>query len=328
MTRRTPRTGAGTRSRARARAAGSAAVLAVLGVGLALLGSACGERKEPVGSTVPGAYPLTVQAADERPVEIARQPRTVLPVSASAAAIVEALGLRALVPGAAAAGEAKEPLKARPLRTIAKTPVDLVLASQANDENALRKAVAATGETLVVVADSSITDLQHSILEVGLALGVPVQARELVRHIDAALAAVGKRYGTESGVTLFADTGYYIPVPDDSFAGEVLRAAGGRNIAGNAEPQPYRIKDLLAADPHVYLTTQGSGTTFAELRNTARVKRLTAIREGRFIVIPPGLLQPTPDVGDNIEKLARILHDADAVAADQRAAETATTATG
>lgn len=311
----------------RTRAAGSIAALAAVGVALALIGAACGERKEPVGTTVPGAYPLTVQAADEHPVTILRQPRSVLPVSASAAGILEALGLRALVPGASPAGKATGPLKARPLRAIATTPVDLVLGSQVNDANALQNAADSARETLVVVADSSIKDLEHSILEVGLALGVPVKARELVKRIDAKLAAVDKRYGGKNGVSLFVDTGFYIPVADDSFAGEVLRAAGGHNIAGNADPQPYRIKDLLAADPAVYLATQGSGTTLKQLRSTARVKRLTAVKEGRFIVIPPTLLQPSPWVGDNVERLARILHDPDAVAARQRAAEEAATAT-
>ena len=288
------------------RIAGSAAVLAAGAVALALLGTACGERKEPVGRSVPGAYPLTVQAADEHPVTIRSQPRTVLPVSASAAAIVDALGLRALVPGADPAGTA--PLKARRVAAIARTPVDLVLGSQLNDANALQAAAAAAKEPVVVVADSSVADLQHSILQVGLALGVPVKARALVARIDAQLAAVKQKLAGKAPVRYFLDTGYYIPYADDTFGGELLRLAGGENIAAGADPVPYRIKDLLAADPAVYLATETSGTTLETLRATARVKRLTAVREGRFALVAPGLLRPTAHVGEQVEALYELLH--------------------
>lgn len=306
-----------------ARAALSAAAIAACAVTLGLLASGCGERKEPVGRTVAGAYPLTVQAADERPVAIARRPRSVLPVSASAAAIVDALGLRSLVPGADPAGTT--PLKARPLRAVATTPVDLVLGSQVNDANALQSAAEAAGRTVVVIADSSITDLQHSILEVGLALGVPVQARALVRRIDQQLAAVKKRLEGQEAVPFFLDTGFKIPLADDTFAGELLRRAGGKNIAGNAEPTPYRIKDLQAADPAVYLATEASGTTLETLRDTARVKALTAVREGRFALVPADLLAPTPAIGDQVARLYELLHAPPA--AEPAPAATSTSAT-
>lgn len=302
--------------------AARAAVAGGCAVALALAVAACGERQEPTGATVPDAYPVTVQAADEHPVAIDRRPRTVLPVSASAAAIVEALGLRGLVPGAPAAG----PLRPFPVRAIAKTPVDLVVGSQTNDANALQSAVAAAQTTVVVVADSSIRDLEHSILAVGLALGAPVQARALVRAIDAQLAAVKGKLKGGVPVTVFVDTGFFIPVPDDTFAGEVLRAAGARNIAGNAEPTPYPIKALLAADPAFVLATTASGTSLKELRATKRVRNLTAVRDGRFALIPARLLQPTPDVGKAVERIAAIIHAA-APAATTAAATTAAATT-
>ena len=298
-------------------------MLAAGAVALALLGTACGERKEPVGRTVPGAYPLTVQAADEHPVTIRKQPRSVLPVSATAASILDALGLRGLVPGADPDGT--EPLKARRVTAIAKTPVDLVLGSQLNDANALQAATADAKETVVVVADSSVVDLEHSILQVGLALGVPVRARALVARIDAQLAAVKKKLAGQPAVPYFLDKGFYIPLADDTFGGELLRLAGGKNIAAGAEPIPYRIKYLLRDDPAVYLATEASGTTLETLRKTPRVKRLTAVREGRFALLDEALLQPTAAVGDQVEQLYELLHGAPEAPTEAPAEAPATT---
>lgn len=286
---------------ARARAA---AGLAAVGVALALLGAACGERSEPTGATVPTPYPLTVQLASEEPVEIASAPQRVLPVSASAAAIIDALGKRSLVPNAAATGR----LRPYPVRAIAGTPADLVLGSQANDANALQAAAEGAGTPLVVLADSSIAGLQQSILQIGLVLGAGVEARELVRRIDDSLAEVKERLRGSEPVRVFVDTGFTIPVPDDSFAGELLRAAGAVNIAGNAEPAPFGVRELKAAEPDWYLATEASGSTLESLRETPGLGDLAALQEGRFAVVPGSLFQPTPDIGDAILELFGILH--------------------
>lgn len=271
---------------------------------LVLLGAACGERGEPTGATVAAAYPVTVQGANEQPTVVERAPERVLPVSASVAVVVDALGKRSLVPGAPAGGV----LRPFPVRAVAATSADLVIGSQANDAVQLETAVAATKTPLLVVGDSSLRDYERSILGIGLALGASVEARALVKEIDARLAEVKRKLQGAPRVKVFVDTGYYIPVADDTFAGELLRAAGGENIAGAAEPSPFPIKQLLAAAPDVYIATEASGATLAELRRTKRVRNLAAIREGRFAVIPASLLKPGPDVGDAVLQLYGILH--------------------
>lgn len=280
-------------------------VLACAGA-FAVLASGCGERGEPTGATVPISYPVTVQGANEQPLEIARAPLRVLPVSASAATLVDALGRRSLVPGAPATGR----LRAFPARAIAQTPADLVVGSQANDANALQAAAAAASTPLLILADSSIRNLEQSILELGLAIAAPMRARTLVAAIEARRAKVKAKLKGVAPVTVFVDTGYYIPIAGDTFAGEVLREAGAENIAGNAEATPFPIKELLAAAPTFYLATEASGTKLEDLRKTRRVRNLAAIREGRFAIIPLSLLQPGRDVGEAIEQLYAILHPA------------------
>lgn len=281
------------------------AVLACAGA-FALLASGCGERREPTGATAPTVYPVTVQGANDRPLEIARAPLRVLPVSSTAAAIVDALGHRELVPGAPATGR----LRPFPVRAVASTPADLVVGSQTNDANALQAAADDASTPLLVLADNSIRDLAQSILELGLALGVPMRARALVAAIDAKRAEVKAKLKGSAPVTVFVDTGYSIPIADDTFAGEVLREAGATNVAGNADATPYPVKELLAADPTFYLATEASGTRLEDLRKTRRVRTLAAVRAGRFAIIPLSLLRPGPDVGEAIDELYTILHPA------------------
>ena len=281
------------------------AVLAGAGA-FALLASGCGERREPTGTSAPTVYPVTVQGANDHPLVIAVAPRRVLPVSPAAAAIVDALGRRELVPGAPATGR----LRPFPVRAVASTPADLVVGSQMNDANALQAAAADASTPLLILADNSIRDLTQSILELGLAIGVPMQARALVATIDAKRAEVRAKLKGVAPVTVFVDTGYTIPIADDTFAGELLREAGATNIAGNADATPFPIKDLLAAEPAFYLATEASGTKLEDLRKTRRLRSLAAVREGRFAIIPLSLLQPSPDIGEAIDQLYAILHPA------------------
>lgn len=279
---------------------GTVACAAVLGFVLA----GCGERPEPTGSTVPNAYPVTVQGANDEAVVVEHAPVTVLPVSASAAAIVEALGRRSLVPGA----HASRPLRAFPVAAVAKTPADLVIGSQENDALALDRAAQRSNVPVLVIADGSILDLERSILDVGLAIGAPVKARQLVAAIDAKLASIKGRLKGVAPTTVFVDTGFLIPVSNSTFAGELLRVAGGKNVADDAESTPFPIKALRAANPSFFLATDTSGTTLADLRKTPRLKSLTAVRKGRVAVIPERLLQPTPALADAVGRIAAILH--------------------
>ncbi len=273
-------------------------------VALALFAAACGERQEPTGSTVATAYPVTVQGANEKPLEIASAPRHVLPVSTSAAAIVDALGKRSLVPGAPASGQ----LRPFPVRSITATPSDLIIGSQTNDALELERAASAAKTPLLVIGDSSLRDLERSILDVGLAIGAPVEARALVRTIDDRLAAVKAKLAGKAPVKVFVDTGFGIPIADDTFAGELLRAAGATNVAGNADAAPFPHKLLLAAEPDFYIATETSGATLDDLRHTPGLRNLAAVREGRFAIIPATLLRPGTDVGDAVLQLYGILH--------------------
>ena len=294
--------------------AGRRARRLVLGSGavaLALFAAACGERQEPTGSTVATAYPVTVQGANEKLLEIASAPRQVLPVSA----IVDALGKRSLVPGAATSGQ----LRPFPVRAITATPSDLIIGSQTNDALELERAASAAKTPLLVIGDSSLRDLERSILDVGLAIGAPVEARALVRTIDDRLAAVKAKLAGKAPVKVFVDTGFGIPIADDTFAGELLRAAGATNVAGNADAAPFPHTTLLAAEPDFYIATETSGATLDDLRHTPGLRNLAAVREGRFAIIPATLLRPGADVGDVVLQLYGILHP------DTTAAGTVTT---
>ena len=68
------------------------------------------------------------------------------------------------------------------------------------------------------------------------------------------------------------------------------------------------MQRLLQLDPDVYLATAGSERTLRQLRARAGVRRLQAVRSGRFAVLPEDATIAGPQVGEALEQVARILH--------------------
>ena len=151
--------------------------------------------------------------------------------------------------------------------------------------------------------------MQRAITQLGLLLGKPVEARSLVREIQARERQVDLALAREPIVSVFVDTGYFTTVPDQSLIGDVIRIAHGRNVAGgNPEPGPFDLEELARADPDFYLATSDANVALANLRLDPRTKKLRAIRRGKFAIADIALLAPGPHIGDGIVEVARLLH--------------------
>ena len=106
------------------------------------------------------------------------------------------------------------------------------------------------------------------------------------------------------------DTGFFIPMPERSLLGDLVRRAGGQSIAGaTPSPEPFPLERLRRRNPHVYLATSESQVTLDDLRANPATADLRAIRRGRFAVILSELAnRPGPRVGRALEQIAAALY--------------------
>lgn len=272
---------------------------------LLLVGTSCGERREPTGTQV-SYYPVTVQGAGERPVHLAAEPRRIIAVADGPTRILGALGVGRRLIGSARTLAPNGTIR---LGLLARLHPDLIVAATSTDSLELAHAGARTGTPVYVAPDDSLREVERSITDLGLLAGEPLAARRLVEAIEAKRHAVTARERGAPPVTVFVDTGFFVTVPDRSLIGDLIRQAGGRNVAGpNFDPGPFDLGALARLDPEVYVATSESGTTLTDLRHNRRARRLRSVRSGRFALIPTQFLQAGPLVGDGLEALARALH--------------------
>ena len=290
----------------------------------ALLGaSGCGEREEPLGA-LEQRYPVTVQGAGGRPAVATARPERIVALDPGSAELVLALGARdrlVAVPAGIARGSG--PLQAPPAAAEVVVPTqqvrvdeirrlepDLIVATPAIDLLDVARTQRQTGAVAYVQPASSVDEVVRAALELGFLVGEPVAARQLASDLRSRVAAVEDRVADEPVASVFVDTGFFISIPDRSLLGDLIQRAQGESVADDTDGgEPFGIARLRRLDPDVYLATSDSRVTLAALRANPRTARLTAVREGRFAVLPSDLVnRPGPRIGAALEQVAQALH--------------------
>jgi iron complex transport system substrate-binding protein len=272
--------------------------LAVLAVLLVLGGTACGERSEPTGADV-RLYPVTIQNAD-RPFVVTEPARRIAVFDPAARSILEGLGIAARIVLA-------QPDTGIDVRAVRRARPDLIVAGQDANERELSRAASATRARVYTAPGDSIRQVERAITQLGLLTGTPVAARRLVRHVEERRHEVAERLANVADVSVFVDVGFLNTVPDQSLIGDVLREAHGTNVIESPEPGPVDVADLLRLNPQVYMATSDAEVTLKDLR-AGKLRKLQAVKHGRFVVANTDLLQPSPRIGDGLVQVARLLH--------------------
>jgi iron complex transport system substrate-binding protein len=273
-------------------------VATLVAVALLLGATACGERKEPTGPDA-GLYPVTVTT--ERPIVVEAPARRIAVLDASAASILDGLGVGRRV-------VLRETDDTIDVRAVRRARPDLIIAAPDANERDLSAAASRTRARVYTTPGDSIRQVERAITQLGLLTGAPVAARRLVQRIENRRRQVADRLAGVADVSVFVDTGFLNTVPDQSLLGDVLREAHGTNIFGaNAEAGPVDVGDLLRLDPQVYLATSDAEVTLKDLRS-GRTRKLRAVKNGRFAIANVALLQPSPRIGDGLLQVARLLH--------------------
>jgi iron complex transport system substrate-binding protein len=290
---------------------------------LALGGVACGERAEPTGE-IEQRYPVTVQGAGERPTVATGRPERIVALDPGAAELLIALGARDRIVGIpagirrgngprqapGAAVQVVSPTLQVQVDEVARLEPDLIVATPGTDLLDISRAQRESGAALYVQPGSSVDDVLRATLELGFLVGEPVAARRVADQIRADVAVVEDTIAGLPPRTTFVDTGFFIPVPERSLLGDLVRRAGGRSIAGaTPSPEPFPLDRLRHLNPQVYLATSESQVTLEDLRADPRTATLRAVRRGRFAIIQSDLAnRPGPRVGRALEQIAAALY--------------------
>jgi ABC-type Fe3+-hydroxamate transport system substrate-binding protein len=273
-----------------------------------LAAAACGERSEPTGAQTE-LYPVTVPSAAGGKALVVKTPaKRIAVISPGARDVLFALGAKEVIAGL--------PLSQNGSLDVARLRAfhpDLLVASSTTDDQMLAQAArAARGVPVYRAPDGSIRGVEETLTDLGVITAHQAEATRLTREIEEKRAIVREYLRRAPVVSAFLSTGFFqglsgfTTISNQSLAGDLLREAHARNVAGDSTELDVAQLDRLA--PRWIVATTQSGTTLAELRKSKATKKLAAVRAGRFGTIDAELLAPGPAIGDGLLRLARRLH--------------------
>jgi len=278
----------------------AALLVALLPIVLAAAG--CGFRSEPTGA-VP-AFPQTIQDGLGRLVEVTARPQRVLSLDPGLTRDAEAVGARAsLIPAPAG-------LTAGDTARISALHPDLVLLPAAVGAGQADGLARALGAAVYVAGSGSLAALEHDLGQIALATGNGAGGGALVRRMSADVAGLRSAVRGLSPTPVFLDAGLFFPVPSGGLVGELLRLAGGDDVAATADSgRPFPPARLRAAAPQAYLALAGRGVSLQQLRRSRATRTIPAVRNGRFAVLAASALtDPGVGVVTTLRVLVRLLH--------------------
>ena len=136
-------------------------------------------------------------------------------------------------------------------------------------------------------------------------------AREIEFHMDEVRTRVRGHPRARVLYVMWNDP--LMTVTRNSFIGEMIEIAGGKNIApeGLKGYVQMGMEGILAQNPEVviFASEMGEGTARVEKNRWSRWKQLAAVKDQRLYVLNSDLLhRPGPRLGEAIESLAAVIH--------------------
>ena len=171
------------------------------------------------------------------------------------------------------------------------------------------------GLRVEVVRDGRLDDVVVAIRTVGGLVGATTEAAAAVGAVQAGLEAVRRRVAGRGRPRTLLVYGHrpLVVAAEDSYAGELLLAAGGANVVTEAEGYPvYSVERVLTAAPEVIVDVAMAplaGPDEEAGQFWGRWASLPAVRNGRVHGLDSGpLMRPGPRAPLAAEALAALLH--------------------
>lgn len=277
--------------------------LSLLALSLALVSlftlSACGEKSEPTGASVP-LYPVSVRDADGRLVVLKNRPESIAIAGSAAVELTSSLALQVT-----RVGTGSGDLDLGLIRT---TKPQLILVSSEIDKLATNQA-RALGTAVYVVPDRTLDGIERALSDVSLLAGVPVRGRLERKQMAKGREEVRAALAAANPVRVFVDLGNFATVSNSSFIGSLIGEAGGTNVAGpDVQEGPFPLKRLRRLRPDVLVIGTDSRLTLAKLRRNPATRWLPAVRTGRLVRVNMQLLRPGSEAVDGLRDLSAAFH--------------------
>ena len=199
------------------------------------------------------------------------------------------------------------------LEVIAAKEPDLVIGVVGATDPAKAREIERLGIKIALVSVSSVSEILSSFKRIAALLADPDAGARLVEKIDGQFDKVKRRVAPAPRRSTLLAVGLrpLVAVGGKNFLDELITAAGGENIAGNASQPWLNLPDeyVVAKAPQVIIQAGMGSDTGGPTRQWSDLKSIPAVKERRvYTYRSDKILRPGPRIGEGLEEIARLIH--------------------
>jgi iron complex transport system substrate-binding protein len=192
---------------------------------------------------------------------------------------------------------------------------DLIIATGVGNTRDMVDRLEQLGFSSYVIYPKNFEDILKSIIHIGQVVNREKEAQAIIEGMKRRRHKVIELTRDLPRPKVFVQIGDapIVTVGKGSFTDDLIRLAGGENIAGNEkEVYPrFGMEEILKRSPEVIVISsmKPNGDYQKIFQEWKRWKTLPAVKNGRVHIINSDLIdRPSPRIIDGLEQLARILH--------------------
>jgi iron complex transport system substrate-binding protein len=199
------------------------------------------------------------------------------------------------------------------LEAIAGQRPDLVIGVNDSNHPVKAREIERLGMKVSLVSVRSVSEILRSISSIALWMGNPEAGQALVHKITARFDEVKKRVASAPTRCTLLAVGLrpLVAVGGRNYIDELITAAGGTNIAGDAAQPWLNLPDeyVVAKAPEVIIEGGMGSERSRTAKNWSDLQSIPAVKERRvYAYRSDKILRPGPRIGEGLEEIARLVH--------------------
>lgn len=277
--------------------------------------------KEKSTAESAATFPMTVTDSYNRQVRMDKEPEKVISIAPNITEIIYALARSTKLIGRTEYCDYPEAvkkitsigtLKDPSIEKIVELKPDLVIASTHFKKEVVQKLEELGIKVVVFYGQESFEGVYDTIGKVGMVLNVEKNAQKLVSEMKMKVRDVldkvkDKPRPSVYYVVSFGKTGDYT-AGKDTFIGQMIEMAGGKNAADDVEGWAYSLEKLVEKKPDILICSKYFNSKQG-IENANGYKDLDAVKQGKLFEIDNNLLdRQGARLADGLTGLAKIIH--------------------
>ncbi len=270
---------------------------------------------------VSGSFPMTVTDSYDRTVTIEKEPEKVISIAPNITEIIYALDRSKKLIGRTEYCDYPEEVKSITsignltdpnIEKIVELKPDLVIVSTHFKKELVQKLEELGIKVVAFYGDESFDGAYNTIENVGRVLNANEKAQKLITEMKAKVQDVLNKVKDKPRpsvyyVVSFGEAGDFT-AGKDTFIGQMIEMAGGKNIADDVEGWSYSLEKLVEKKPEIIICSKYYNSKQG-IENANGYKDLDAVKNGRLYEIDNNILdRQGVRIADGLTELAKIIH--------------------